>query len=81
MGEEALPTLAEFLSDSAITRDPPQTWTDTKVVPLYKGKGPLGDYNNFRSIAISHPFAKLFMSVINQRLTSLGIELDAHAPT
>ncbi len=79
--EDDTPILADFLTDTAITREPPQAWKDTKVVPLYKGKGTPSDYNNYRSIAVSHPFAKLLMSVVNQRLTSLGVELQVHAPT
>lgn len=35
------------------------------MTPLYKGKGDADSYNNYRSIAVTPPFAKLFMSVIN----------------
>jgi hypothetical protein len=51
------------------------------VVPLYKGSGPTTDPANYRSIAITPPFAKLYMAVVNKRLTAKATELDLHAPT
>jgi hypothetical protein len=51
------------------------------VVPLYKGKGHTTDPENYRSIAITPPFAKLFMAVMNKRLTKEANERDLHAPT
>ena len=51
------------------------------MVPLYKGKGDKADMNSYRSIAITPPFTKLFMSVINQRLTKIAEEDNLHAPT
>ena len=38
-------------------------------MPLYKGQGDINNFNNYRSIAIIPPFAKLFMAVMNARLT------------
>ena len=51
------------------------------MVPLYKGKGSVTDMNSYRSIAITPPFTKLFMSVINRRLTAYAEEHQLHAPT
>jgi hypothetical protein len=48
---------------------------------LYKGKGPATDPENYRSIAITPPFAKLFMAVVNKRLTIEANARDLHAPT
>jgi hypothetical protein len=73
--------LAHFLTTSAITQEPPQTWRNTKIVPLYKQKGDPQDMNNYRSIAITPPFTKLLMAVINQRLTNHAEANDIHAPT
>ncbi len=36
---------------------------------------------NYRSIAITPPFAKLVMAVMNQRLTATAIDMGLHAPT
>lgn len=44
-------------------------WRETKVSPLYKGKGEKNDFNNYRSIAVTPPFTKLLMAVMNTRLT------------
>jgi hypothetical protein len=52
-----------------------------KIVPLYKNKGSTKDPGNYRSLAISPPLAKLFMAVINRRLTGTANTLDLHAPT
>jgi hypothetical protein len=51
------------------------------VVPLYKGTGPATDPDNYRSIAITPPFAKLFMAVVNKRLTAEANARELHAPT
>jgi hypothetical protein len=48
---------------------------------LFKGKGDAKLPDNYRSIAVAPPFAKLFMTVINQRLTAAAIDLNLHAPT
>jgi hypothetical protein len=41
-------------------------------VPLYKGDGDKMDCNNYRSIAVSPPMAKLFMAIVNRRLTKIA---------
>jgi hypothetical protein len=66
---------------TAIESLAPQSWRDTKVVPLYKGKGDPADVANYRSIAVSPPFAKLFMSIMNQRVTAIANDQGLHAPT
>ena len=48
---------------------------------MYKGKGDRDDMNNYRSIAITPPFTKVFMSVMNRRLTQFAEEHKLHAPT
>jgi hypothetical protein len=80
-GPKAAAPLATFLTTSAITAEPPQTWRNTKIIPLYKGKGATSDMNNYRSIAIPPPFTKLFMAIINQRLTNHAEDHNIHAPT
>ena len=65
MCAQAHPTIADFLTKSAIEQLAPQAWRNSKVVPLYKGEGALSDCNNYRSIAVSPPFAKLLMSIVN----------------
>ena len=81
MGRAGVEGLAQFLNASAIAQLAPQSWRNTKVVPLYKGKGDRDDMNNYRSIAITPPFTKVFMSVMNRRLTQFAEEHKLHAPT
>ena len=81
MGAQAHPTIADFLNKSAIEQLAPQAWRDSKVVPLYKGEGKFSDCNNYRSIAVSPPFSKLLMSIVNQRLTTFADENQLLAPT
>ena len=73
--------IADFLNKSAIEQLAPQAWRNSKVIPLYKGEGAITDCNNYRSIAVSPPFAKLFMSIVNQRLTNIADENQLLAPT
>jgi hypothetical protein len=81
MGSAGIDVLADFLNSSAIAQLAPESWRQTKVVPLYKGQGDKQDPNNYRSIAVVPPFAKLFMSCMNQRLTRLAEKEKLHAPT
>jgi hypothetical protein len=73
--------LTTFLNDTAINQLAPQTWRNSKVVPLYKGEGDKCDFNNYRSIAVSPPFTKLLMSILNQRLTKEADAQEILAPT
>ncbi len=72
--------MASFLTDSAISTEPPSTWKQAKIVPVYKGKGDKRAPENYRSIAITPPFAKVFMAIMNQRLTIKANEDNLHAP-
>jgi len=78
MGVQSLET---YLNASAITQTPPTSWLTAKVIPLYKGKGAATDPENYRSIAIPPPFAKVFLATINRRLTTTATQLNLHAPT
>ena len=81
LGPAGVQCMASFLNESAVEQLPPTSWRETKVVPLYKGQGPMADPENYRSIAITPPFAKLFMAVINRRVTTKATEFHLHAPT
>ena len=81
MGPAGVVSLANFLNASAITSAPPQSWRTAKIVPLYKGKGDASDPENYRSIAITPPIAKVFMATMNHRLTAQANSMELHAPT
>jgi hypothetical protein len=81
MGPAGIGSFAHFLNTSAITSAPPQSWRTAKIVPLYKGKGDATKPENYRSIAITPPIAKVFMATMNHRLTTLANAMDLHAPT
>ena len=81
LGPPGIQSLATFLNASAITSPPPTSWRTAKIVPLYKGKGDHKSPENYRSIAIPPPFAKIFMATINQRLTNIATTMELHAPT
>jgi hypothetical protein len=51
------------------------------VTPLFKGKGDAALPENYRSIAVAPPLSKLFMAVMNRRLTEHAKAKDLHAPT
>lgn len=81
LGAPGIRSLASFLNASAIDQKPPASWRTAKIVPLYKGKGDATHPENYRSIAIPPPLAKVFMATINARLTSTANQLNLHAPT
>jgi hypothetical protein len=81
MGTAGIGSLANFLNTSAITTAPPQSWRTAKIIPLYKGKGDPAKPENYRSIAITPPLAKVFMATMNHRLTTQANSMNLHAPT
>jgi hypothetical protein len=81
LGPTGIACVASFLNASAIDQLAPALWRTTKVTPLYKGKGDAMLPENYRSIAIPPPFAKLLMAVVNQRLTATAVDMGLHAPT
>jgi Reverse transcriptase (RNA-dependent DNA polymerase) len=81
LGATGISSLASFLNASAIDHEPPASWRTAKIIPLYKGKGDATIPENYRSIAIPPPFAKVFMATINARLTTTADTLKLHAPT
>ena len=46
----------------------PNEWKFAMVTPLYKNKGDLSDFNNYRGISVLSPFAKLFERVIQRQI-------------
>jgi hypothetical protein len=81
MGTAGIGSLATFLNESAIATAPPDSWKTAKVIPLYKGKGDASLPENYRSIAITPPLSKVFMAVMNNRLTTEANAKNLHAPT
>jgi hypothetical protein len=81
LSTQGIAILTEFLNVTAIDNEPPKSWREAKIVPIFKHKGHTSDPNNYRSIAINPPFAKLFMATINRRLTRIAKEQNLHAPT
>ena len=70
LGTAGIESFTNFLNSSAITSAPPQSWRTAKIIPLYKGKGDPTKPENYRSIAITPPIAKVFMATMNHRLTA-----------
>jgi hypothetical protein len=81
MGQAGIECLAHLYNRSAIEQLAPILWRTSKVTPLYKGKGDVTRPENYRSIAVAPPLAKLFMAVMNRRLTDHGKAKNLHAPT
>jgi hypothetical protein len=81
LGPRGISSLATFLNESAILSAPPASWRTAKIVPIYKGKGDASLPANYRSIAITPPLSKVFMTTMNNRLTELATTKNLHAPT
>ena len=81
LGPRGVSCVADLINHSAIDQLPPLAWRTSKVTSLFKGKGDASLPENYRSIAVAPPLSKLFMSVINRRLTTTADELNLHAPT
>jgi hypothetical protein len=81
MGPAGVSCLALLLNCSAIDQLAPTLWRTSKITPLYKGKGDATLPENYRSIAVAPPLSKLFMAVMNRRLTEEAVSKNLHAPT
>ena len=81
MGKAGIECVARLFNRSAIDQLAPTLWRTSKVTPLYKGKGDATRPENYRSIAVAPPLAKLFMAVMNRRLTDHAKTENLHAPT
>ena len=47
----------------------PTEWLISLIVPLYKNKGDIQDINNYRGITLLSYMVKLFISILNERLS------------
>jgi hypothetical protein len=81
LGNTGIEQLANFINTTAIDNKPPQAWREAKLTPIYKNKGRTSDPNNYRSIAIIPPFAKILMATMNRRITQIAKDKNLHAPT
>ena len=72
--------LAIFFTRIALAPCPPKAWKTLLLRPLYKGKGSMLECNNFRALAIMGPFMKLFMALIDKRLSDLSESMALRAP-
>jgi hypothetical protein len=81
MGQTGIRCLARLFNSSAIDQLAPTLWRTAKVTPLFKGKGDATLPKNYRSIAVTPPLAKLFMAVMNRRITDHAQVENLHAPT
>ena len=62
------PCLTRMFNLSLLTSELPEDWKLARVTPLYKGKGSLHEYNNYRPIAIIAHIAKIFERNIQRQL-------------
>lgn len=69
---KALAPLTDLVNKCLRENNAPGVLTNTKLVPLFKGKGSELDANNYRALAVMHPFAKLIMGVLNARLNEFA---------
>ena len=47
----------------------PREWKTAIVTPLYKNKGQADDMNNYRSISVLSPLAKIFEKILAKQMT------------
>ena len=54
----------------------PEAWLSGTIIPIYKNKGSSMDPKNYRPITIVSCFAKLFTSILNERLQRFSDEIN-----
>ena len=57
------------------TGEYPSSWSKGVIIPLHK-KGDTSDPNNYRGISLVSCFAKLFNTIVNNRLKEWTIKYD-----
>ena len=66
--DTSLPFMQTLFNKIFETGDFPETWGRSIITPLHK-KGPLMDPNNYRGISLIDSVCKIFMQVLNTRLS------------
>ena len=70
--DPALELLFNYILD---TDEYPSSWSKGVIIPLHK-KGDTSDPNNYRGISLVSCFAKLFNTIVNNRLKEWTIKYD-----
>ena len=60
--------LLNLYNDTLRTQDVPSSWTEARVVSIYKGKGSDTDVNNYRPISLLNTTYKLFATMMQARM-------------
>jgi len=68
LGEEGLEWLTELINVILRTVKMPREWRFSTVIPLYKNKWDIQDFNNYRGIKLLSYTMKLWEMVIEKRL-------------
>ena len=68
LGEKGLKWLAKLFNVIFRTAKMPREWRFSTVIPLYKNKGDIQDYNNYKGIKLLNHTMKLWEMVIEKRL-------------
>ena len=69
IGPEIAPLLSKLFNRILATGEVPSGWKTGIVTPIYK-KGDRDIPGNYRAITVSSPTSKIFMSILNSRLTA-----------
>jgi hypothetical protein len=60
--------ISDFINFCLMNNCIPNEWKFAIVTPLYKNKGDLSDFNNYRGISVLSPFAKLFEKILQRQI-------------
>ena len=65
---DLIPLLTQLFNACWVTGTIPTQWKLSYLIPVYKGKGPKADPNNYRGIALTSCVMKILTGLIYQRL-------------
>ena len=68
LGEEGITWLTNLFNKILKTKRMPNEWRKSILIPIYKNKGDIQSYNNYRGIKLMSHTMKLWERVIEQRL-------------
>ena len=79
MVEELKPELLTYILQRIMANSIPDSWKKSKLIPIFKNKGDILEFNNYKGIKLMSHFMKLWERIIEARLRKIVNIRDSHA--
>ena len=76
MVEELKPELLNYILQRIMANGIPDSWKKSKLIPIFKNKGDILEFNNYKGINLMSHFMKLWERIFEARLREIVIIRD-----